>query len=121
MFTQDEIEKVMIQARVSRLCPTIDFDWFDTIVEAAEEVGVLGHEIEIDTLGESGGDFRLLLIINGLRLGSQRLTFEKEWSEQYVQEPVQDSVQRLLGIAMREIKQIETTRDTWYAARRTGI
>ena len=113
MFTMGEIDKVMDAGSLRRE-PSIDFDWFDTVVEAASELGILGHEVTVDTVGPAQEAFRLILIVNGVRFASARLTFEDNWSEEYAQEPVNDSVLRLLTIAVREIKKIQTARDTWF-------
>lgn len=111
MFTMSEIDQVMDAGKL-RGEPSIDFDWFDTVVEAAESSGVLPHTLE--TLPSGDGNVMLILIVNGVRFCSQLLIFEDEWKEDWIGEPVQDSVLRLLEIAVREIKKIETIRDTWY-------
>jgi hypothetical protein len=109
VFTKDELDKVVEAARTGRV--SIDFDWFDTVVEAASELGILGHEVTVDTVGPMEA-FRLILTVNGVRFASSLLTFEDNWSEEYAQEPVNDSVLRLLIIAVREIKKIQTAQDT---------
>lgn len=116
MFTQGEIDQVMEAARTGG--PSIDFDWFDTIVEKAAEIGVISDEVEVDVLDDTrGGGFRLLLIVNGSRLGSRTLRFEDEWKEEWLGEPVGDSVLRMLALAVAEIKNIQTVHNTWFVAR----
>jgi len=118
VFTKEELDKVSEAAQTGGV--SIDFDWFDTVVEKASELGVLGHEVTVDTVGPHEA-FRLILTVNGVRFASPLLTFEDHWREEYMQEPVSDSVLRLLVIAVREIKQIETARDTWYTAKQVGL
>lgn len=115
MFTQGEIYKVMKQSRTGN-GPSIDFDWFDTVVTAASETGVLGHDVEVVTVNDA---YMLILVVNGVRFASKTLEYDEEWHEQYMQEPVRDSVLHLLEIAVRVIKEIETARDTWYAAKKS--
>lgn len=113
MFTQEQIDKVKDRSRISSHGPSIDFDWFDTVVESACELGILGHEVDVYPVTPDGV-FLLVLIVNGVRFATPGLSFEEEWTEEYVGEPVDTSVRRLLDIALREIKKIEVTRDTWY-------
>lgn len=118
MFTQGEIDQVAKTAKTGG--SSIDFDWFDTIVENASELGVISDEVEVDTLGDTsilGGGFRLLLIVNGSRFASRVLRFEDEWKEEWMGEPVGDSIVRMLSLAVAEIKNIRTVHNTWFVAR----
>ena len=118
MFTQGEIEQVMAASKTGGA--SIDFDWFDTIVENASELGVIRDEVEVDVIEEispRGGGFRLLLVVNGNRLGSRVLRFEEEWEEEWAGEPVSDSVLRMLALAVAEIKNIQTVHNTSFVAR----
>ena len=120
MFTQGEIEQVIAAARLGN-GPGIDFDFFGEVVEAASECGVLGHDVEVLDVEYKGSTGNLLiLIVNGIRFASRRLSYEELWHEDWSQITLQDQVLKLLETAVREIKQIETVRDTWYAASPVG-
>lgn len=117
MFTQGEIEQVMKRARVAG--SGIDFDWFKPVVEAAEAIDILGHQVEVVEVGGAAGDgdYMLILIVNGVRFASEPLAFENHWTEDLNEAPVTDQVLHLLAVAVRQIKKIETVRDTWYTAK----
>jgi hypothetical protein len=120
MPTDAEIDQVIKEARIDKHGPSIDFDWFDTVVEAASNVDVIQEEVEVVPAGMCGDGFLLILIVDGNRLSSNLLTFEELWSEDYHDFSSTQVVTKMLEIASLEISKITLKHRTWFTPRPIG-
>lgn len=119
MLTQSDIDKVIAECvELGPGCPSINFDWFEPVVETASRIGVLGHDAVVLPVNPGGRDgYALVLTVNGVRFVSETLYFEEEWNEDWAHESLSESVLKLLTIALRVIREIEVARDTWYTVK----
>lgn len=121
MATVDEIDQIMDRSRLSKNGPSVDFDWFDTIVLSAAAVGVIQYDVEVLEVGPNYECGYLLIVLrNGSRLASKVLTPEEQWDEACMELPVTAAVEKLLEIALREISKIITVHDTWHQPKPVG-